>query len=152
MPSRAFLPITHQHLEVTKLTRSLEAKEKKKTDRTILFPGGKGRHLTDPEFIRELEEQDARRELEASEKNERAANRLTNKATRAAAELTWEQIKLDHLAAVAEHKMECQRLRAEGTKVKDLPKAPKRPKNGVGQCHIGSWQRDITLCDRNRDN
>ena len=63
-----------QHLEVTKLTKSLEAKEKKKKNEcTVLFPGGFGRHLTSDEFVAQLREQEQKKGAEAAEK----ANRLT---------------------------------------------------------------------------
>ena len=52
-----------QNLAMDKVSLTLyEKKKKKKSDRTILFPGGKGCHLTNPELIQkkhELEEERA---------------------------------------------------------------------------------------------
>lgn len=57
-----------QNIGMERMNHSLHEKEKgKKSDRTVLFPGGKGRHLTDPELIkqkRELEDAKAHEEVE----------------------------------------------------------------------------------------
>ena len=57
-----------QNLAMDKVSLTLyEKKKKKKSNRTILFPGGKGRHLTNPELIQkkhELEEERAQEEIE----------------------------------------------------------------------------------------
>ncbi|KAJ7893698.1 hypothetical protein B0H14DRAFT_2559677 [Mycena olivaceomarginata] len=54
-----------QNIGMDKMKQTLFEKEKpKKNDRSILFPGGKGRHLTDPEIIT------AKREMEHDKKRE----------------------------------------------------------------------------------
>ena len=76
-----------QHAHLTKLNQSLHAKENKKTtDRTILFPGGFGRHLTDPEFGQQLAEQAQRKAAEKAGKAQRASNREAQRVAKAAAE------------------------------------------------------------------
>ncbi|KAL0956266.1 hypothetical protein HGRIS_002422 [Hohenbuehelia grisea] len=46
-----------QSMGMEKLNRTLHKKEKGKgSDKLILFPGGKGRHLTDDEVIRKKRE------------------------------------------------------------------------------------------------
>jgi hypothetical protein len=121
-----------QHAHLTKLNQSLHAKENKRTtDRTILFPGGFGRHLTDPEFGQQLAEQARRKEAEEAEKAQRASNREVQRAAKAAAEAEWKKKKEEYEEAMESWKAECLRLRAENVRVKDLPpkpKAPRRPK------------------------
>jgi len=121
-----------QHAHLTKLNQSLHAKENKKaTDRTVLFPGGFGRHLTDPEFGQLLAAQTQRREAEEAKKAERASNREIQKVAKAVAEAEWKKRKEDYEQAMEEWKAECARLRAEKVRAKDLPpkpKAPRRPK------------------------
>jgi hypothetical protein len=117
-----------QNLELTKLTQSLEAKEKKKkTDRAVLFPGGFGRHLTGDQFVQQLREQEQRKEVEAAEKAQKMGEREARKAGKAAAEAEWKRMLAEHEAAVDAWKTDCDQLRDEGTRAKDLPTKPKRP-------------------------
>jgi hypothetical protein len=117
-----------QHLELTKMIQSLEAKEKKKkNDRTILFPGGFGRHLTDDQFVQQLQEQEQRKAAQSAERAQRMEGRDAQRAIKAAAEAEWKRMLADHEAAVEIWKANCERLRGEGTHVKDLPAKPKCP-------------------------
>jgi hypothetical protein len=121
-----------QHAHLTKLNQSLHAKENKKaTDRTILFPGGFGRHLTDPEFGQQLAEQARRKAAEEAGKAQRASNREVQRVAKAAAEAEWKKKKEEYEEAMESWKAECLRLRAENVRVKDFPpkpRAPRRPK------------------------
>jgi hypothetical protein len=49
------------------------------------------------------------------------------KAAKAAIEEEWNEIVKKHNEAVVAWAAECQRLREEGVRAKDLPKKPKRP-------------------------
>ena len=80
----AHLIIQHAHL--VKLNQSLNAKENKKGDRTTLFTGGLGRHLTDSEVTDQLIAQNQRKEAKAAEKAKRKSGREADAAARAAVE------------------------------------------------------------------
>jgi uncharacterized glyoxalase superfamily protein PhnB len=116
-----------QHAELTKLNQSLHAKENRpKDDRTILFPGGFGRHLTDSEFGQQLEAQNQRKAEKAAEKARKKGLSEANKAARAAVDAEWKEIIAEHKAVEA-WEVECARLKEAGIRVKDLPAKPKRP-------------------------
>lgn len=118
-----------QHTELTKLQQSLlEREKKKKNDRSILFPGGLGRHLTGEEFSHLLQEQTERREAEAAEKAKRAEMRESQRVLKAAAEAEWKEMKANYQKAIEAWKMECERLRRDKVRVKDLPAKPKCPR------------------------
>ncbi|GBE85904.1 hypothetical protein SCP_0804280 [Sparassis crispa] len=120
--------IVIQNMELLKYKESLHAKEnKKKDDRTVLFPGGHGRHLTEPEFTEQLSEQSERKEAEAVEKNKRKDERATQKKVKADAEEEWKVIQAEHQKAMDDWKAECERLQSENVRVKDLPPRPKCP-------------------------
>ena len=117
-----------QHAHLTKLNQALHAKENKKTnDRTILFAEGFGRHLTSEESISLVEGQKERKEKEAAEKMQRLEGREARKAAKATAEAEWVQIVTAHEQAVKDWVAECEKLRAQKVRVKDLPPKPKRP-------------------------
>ncbi|THU85346.1 hypothetical protein K435DRAFT_822455 [Dendrothele bispora CBS 962.96] len=105
--------------------------EKLNFERTLLFPGGKGRHLTSDEFISQKRamEEDKKREIE--EKVARATGRAARKVQKARIELAWRRIQREHAEEVERHKEECQALKNAGTKTKDLPKGP-------GRCRLKS--------------
>ena len=116
-----------QHAYLTKLNQALHAKENKKSsDRTILFADGFGRHLTSEESISLVEGQKLRKEQEAAEKEQRLEGREACKAAKAAAEAEWTMIVTAHEQAVKDWTTECERLRAQNVRVKDLPPKPKR--------------------------
>ena len=116
-----------QNAILVKQNKALHAKENKKAEgRTKLFADGFGRHLTDPELIQTSEmERQKKREREA-EKVKRKSDREADAKARADADAQWEKIKADHEKALEEWRLECDRLKAEGARVKDLPKKPKR--------------------------
>ena len=117
-----------QHAHLTKLNQALHAKENKKSsDRTILFAGGFRRHLTSDESISLVEGQKERKEKEAAEKIQRLEGREARKAAKAVAEAEWAVIVTTHEQAVKDWAAECERLRAQNVRVKDLPPKPKRP-------------------------
>ena len=72
-----------QNMGMEQMNLTLHAKEKaKQTDRTVLFPGGKGRHLTDPELIvekRKLEKERKEKELAKEKRKAAKANKKASK-------------------------------------------------------------------------
>ena len=116
-----------QHMVLDKMNQSLHEKEKgKKSDRTILFPGGKGRHLTDAEVIklkREIEDEKTRQEAQKEARKTQQDQRWTEKEH---VETEWKEILKEHALALEAWEETCRELRAKGTRVKDLPKKPKR--------------------------
>ncbi|KAK6988412.1 hypothetical protein R3P38DRAFT_3332069 [Favolaschia claudopus] len=117
-----------QNMTMNKLQKALHEKEKgKKSDRTLMFPGGKGRHLTADEVIVQklaLEEAKKKEEVDKAAKKTR---REARKAEKAEIEEKWKGMLAAHAAAVEAWKERCARLREAGTRAKDLPKKPKRP-------------------------
>ncbi|KAF8511549.1 hypothetical protein BU17DRAFT_54561, partial [Hysterangium stoloniferum] len=73
-----------QNIGMERMNHTLHEKEKgKKSDRTILFPGGKGRHLTDVELIKqkwELEDTKAQEEAEKERSSWGKGEGLTKEA------------------------------------------------------------------------
>ncbi|THU83856.1 hypothetical protein K435DRAFT_688765 [Dendrothele bispora CBS 962.96] len=121
-----------QNMGMEKLNFVLHDKENgKNKERTLLFPGGKGHHLTSDEFISQKRamEEDKKREIE--EKVARATGRAARKVQKARIELAWRRIQREHAEEVERHKEECQALKNAGTKTKDLPKGP-------GRCRLKS--------------
>ncbi|KAJ7719003.1 hypothetical protein B0H16DRAFT_1337013 [Mycena metata] len=105
-----------------------ETKKSKKREKVKVFVDGKGRHLTDKEFIDSLEREKAEKAAEESAKADRAQAREDRKAAKAELEERWKRIKADHDKAVARWETECAMLAADGVRKKDLPKKPKRAK------------------------
>jgi hypothetical protein len=115
-----------QNAELIKFKQALEAKEKKKkSERTVLFPGGLGRYLTDLELTRELKDQDARKEAKTAEKAQRKVSQEAWKVAKAAADGDWKRVVAEHEKVVELWKANCTLLRLAGTNVKDLPTKPK---------------------------
>ena len=116
-----------QNAHLNKLNQVLHTKEnKKKSDRTVLFAEGFGRHLTNDESIAIIQGQKERREKEAEELEQRRVARVDRKAARAALEEEWKEIVRKHTEAVLGWNSECEKLWADGVRAKDLPKKPKR--------------------------
>ena len=124
---RANAQLVVQNAHLNKLNQVLHTKKnKKKSDRTVLFAEGFGRHLTNDESIALVQGQKERREKEAEELEQRRVARVDRKAARAALEEEWKEIVRKHTEAVLEWNSECEKLRADGVRAKDLPKKPKR--------------------------
>jgi crotonobetainyl-CoA:carnitine CoA-transferase CaiB-like acyl-CoA transferase len=124
---RANAALVVQNAHLNKLNQVLHTKEnKKKSNRTMLFAEGFGCHLTNDESIALVKGQRERWEKEAEGLEQRRIERVDQKAARAVIEAEWKEIVQKHDEAVVEWKAECQRLRAEGVRAKDLPKKPKR--------------------------
>lgn len=51
---------------------------------------------------------------------------MDRKAAKAALEEEWKEVVRKHIEAVLEWNTECEKLRAEGVRAKDLPKKPKQ--------------------------
>jgi DDE superfamily endonuclease len=110
----------------TKLNQSLYVKEtRKKTDRTVMYPGGKGRHLTAVEVIAQKRKLEQEKEKEEAEKEQRKAARGNRKAEKERLELEWKEMLEDYAHQVVEWEENCKKLCTQGMMVKDLPKKPK---------------------------
>jgi len=117
-----------QYTELRKYKWTISAKEEKmKETCTIVFKKGLGRHLTDPELIQALANQEQAKEAEVEAKSWRIAIKEARRAAKAVAEDEWKTVKATYEAAVAAWKSTCAELRAAGTRPKDLPPKPKRP-------------------------
>ncbi|KAJ7466318.1 hypothetical protein FB451DRAFT_1040895, partial [Mycena latifolia] len=117
-----------QNMAMGKMSRALFEKEKgKKSDRSVLFPGGKGRHLTAPEVIAQKRELENVKEWETTDKAAKKARRDAKKVEREQIEVAWKEICVAHDAAVEKWAGRCLELKAGGVRAKDLPKKPKRP-------------------------
>ncbi|KAJ7929827.1 hypothetical protein B0H13DRAFT_1859311 [Mycena leptocephala] len=102
------------------LKKALFEKEKgKKSDRSVLFPGGKGRHLTAPEVIAQKRTLKNAKVQEVTDKANKKAKKEARKAEKERLEVEWKEMLVKHAAEVD--------LKATGTKAKELPKRPKRP-------------------------
>jgi hypothetical protein len=90
---RANASLVVQNAYLNKLNQVLHTKEnKKKSDRTVLFAEGFGRHLTSNESITLVKDQRERREKEAEELEQRRIERVGRKAAKAAIEDEWKEI------------------------------------------------------------
>ena len=120
--------LTIQDVYLGGLNKALNTKENEKlAEKRTLFPGGKGRHLTEPEFI-ESREQAAQEKLDKdAERVKRSEKREKRKEIpEEIAKLYEARIKAWEVE-VASHSTLCAELKKAGTKVKDLPKKPKKP-------------------------
>ncbi|KAJ3490068.1 hypothetical protein NLJ89_g11469 [Agrocybe chaxingu] len=117
-----------QNMGMERMNLTLHEKENpKRTDRAALFPGGKGRHLTDPEVIQLKRRMEEEKKQKEQEKEQRKVAKQNKKASKERLEQRWKEVCVAHEVAVAEWTAECDRLRGAGAAVKDLPKKPKRP-------------------------
>ncbi|KAF7371697.1 hypothetical protein MVEN_00026100 [Mycena venus] len=111
-----------------KLKVALFEKEKgKKSDSSILFSGGKGRHLTAPEVIAQKRTLEDAKELEETKRVTKKVKREGRKVEKERLEAEWKQLVAEHVSAVEKWAGQCLELKLAGTKAKDLPKRPKRP-------------------------
>jgi len=112
----------------SRLNEALNTKEHKKaTDRTqLLFPGGGPRVLTDPMFIQKVTDDKAARLAKVAAQAEGVKKRSRAKRMKAAIEMAWEQMGVDHQAAITAYDAECVVLLAQGVAKKHLPKKPKK--------------------------
>ncbi|TFK58589.1 hypothetical protein BDN72DRAFT_912125 [Pluteus cervinus] len=116
-----------QNMGMEKMNQALFEKEKrKKSDRTVMFPGGRGRHLTAPEVIKQKRELEEARKVEEAEKEARKVAKKAKKSRKEQVDKLWQEILQDHRAAILAWEDQCRVLRAAGSRVKDLPKKPKR--------------------------
>jgi hypothetical protein len=117
-----------QNMFVERQSQALNAKENKKSkDRTKILMDGKGRHLTDREFISKLEKAQQERNDEARAKEKRAGVRNAARVARLALEVKWKEVQEVHRRQVEAWETECQKLADEGVPKKHLPKRPLRP-------------------------
>ncbi|PCH43358.1 hypothetical protein WOLCODRAFT_76096 [Wolfiporia cocos MD-104 SS10] len=134
-----------------KLNQALYTKEhRSETDRTKLFPEGRGRHLNNVGFIEELDRVDKVRRKSSEAKGQRKMAKQQKKVEKELIEPRWKGILTQHKRAVDGWKQECERLIMEGVAKKDLPKPPKqplKPKPAVGQADTAMNQAGGNTAD-----
>ena len=109
------------------LNEALNMKEnKKENDHTKLFPQGKPCVLTSDQFFAEVSESKRGWEEDAKAKAARAVEQENKKVLKAAADVVWKNLLDVHKLAVTTWEAKCVVLQENGTKVKDLPRKPKR--------------------------
>ncbi|KAF8996524.1 hypothetical protein BDQ17DRAFT_1429672 [Cyathus striatus] len=96
-------------------------------NRTVLLPGGLGRHLTDPELIQAKRACEEDKRQEEREKKRRKADKKRRKEEKDRRDEEWKQIIAAHKNTVEEWEQECARLRAARELHKNLPKKPTHP-------------------------
>jgi len=104
-----------QHTQLQKLKQTIIAKEEKEKEKcttvfekcTTVFKKGLGRHLTDPELIQAIKNQEQEKEAEVQAKGWRMAIKEFRRVAKAAAEDEWKTIKAAHESAVAAWKSAC---------------------------------------------
>ncbi len=131
-----------QDMHLGKLQSALHGKEnKKRDDHTKLFPEGKGRHLTNTEFIAQLKHVQKVKENTAVEKEGRRVSKAAKKATVAAEKEAWLKVQCKHAQAVVAWEAVKAQLIRENPKIrkKDLPLKLRAPwkttqggRNGIG--------------------
>ena len=136
-----------QNLFVEKQSKALNTKEtRKEKDCTMLFTDGKGRHLTDLEWIAAVEKNEADKIKEAAEKTRRARAREAKKLAKETAEGEWKRILEEYQNELQAWQEKCEELTAQKVLKKNLPKHPLRPKKPkmvvpdvpeVDQDHVG---------------
>ncbi|KAJ7258842.1 hypothetical protein C8J57DRAFT_1011286, partial [Mycena rebaudengoi] len=87
-----------------------ESKKSKKREKVKVFVDGKGRHLTDMEFINSLAREKAEKAAEEVVKADRVQAREDRKAAKAELEERWKKIKAGHLQAVVQWETRCATL------------------------------------------
>jgi DDE superfamily endonuclease len=117
-----------QSIYCDRLNETLNTREKKKqTDRNrLLFPDGKGRHVTSDGFRAALAELEKKKADKATEHARKQQARDQKRVAKAAAEELWKETIAAHQQEIQQWESECARLRAQGTLAKNLPKKPKR--------------------------
>ena len=109
------------------LHRKEEEKLQKKDKRT-LFGDGKAHVVTDDDFILVLEEIEEREKDKELGKDRRKAARAKAKESKEVRQRAWEQALWDWKHEREEWEQECEMLRMDGCRRKDLPKAPRKPR------------------------
>lgn len=117
-----------QSMELIRLKESLRAKEEKRKEKHgWLKTKGLGMHMTDPGFIDAIEQEARDKEQKEKDKKQRGEVRKSKRAAREQCEAEWKLIKEEHERATEAWKLECERLKSDGVRPKDLPTKPKRP-------------------------
>ncbi|KAH7908110.1 hypothetical protein BJ138DRAFT_1013419 [Hygrophoropsis aurantiaca] len=117
-----------QNIFTMKQSQALHGKEnRKETDRTKLFPEGKGRHLTSEGFMNEVDRSESARKEKLAAKEQRKSGRAEKKSEKAAIETEWKRLLDEHTLAVDAWENECQKQTDAGVLKKNQPSKPKRP-------------------------
>ncbi|KAF9221248.1 hypothetical protein BS17DRAFT_845374 [Gyrodon lividus] len=96
-------------------------------DCTRLFPEGKGRHLTNDGFIKELERSKQEKKEGQVNKVKPKEERAKMQSVKAVIESQWQGTLAKHKEAVEKWEMECEGFVARREMKKNWPKRPMRP-------------------------
>ncbi|KAF9236315.1 hypothetical protein BU15DRAFT_31168, partial [Melanogaster broomeanus] len=117
-----------QELFAKKQSQTLHAHEnQKKTDRAKLFPEGKGCHLTEEGFMKELERLEEVKRQEKGDKAKRKAERVEKRTGKARIDVEWKALLAKHDENITRWSATCEELAAKLVPKKDWPKKPRRP-------------------------
>lgn len=118
-----------QDMYLHKQNLALQEKEnRKKDDRTILFPNGHGRCLTEDAFREAIFQQNERAKQAVASKKARVELRAEKRALKEAIEERWKSVMVEWQKQKNENEVLRQQLILQKTRQKDLPKPPPRPK------------------------
>ncbi|EIN06305.1 hypothetical protein PUNSTDRAFT_30965, partial [Punctularia strigosozonata HHB-11173 SS5] len=126
--ANAQLVVSSMH--TMKLNQSLQSQDeaKKAAKKNKFLVGGMARHYTNESFIAEEERLAAEAKEREAQKEQREEARKSKRDAKEAFEEWWRQAKEKHERDRAEYEELKKKLRSEGVKQKDIPKAPQRPK------------------------
>ena len=120
------LELTCQRQRVALYRKETEKLQKK--DKRSLFGDGKAHVVTDDDFIAALEEIEEAEKERDKDKERRKLARAEAKESKEVGKKAWERAVEEWKKGREEWQEECERLKKEGCRKKDLPGAPKRPK------------------------
>lgn len=118
-----------QDMHLHKQNLALQGKEnRKKDERTILFPNGHGRCLTEEAFREAIFQQNERIKEAGVAKKARMELRAEKRVLKEAIEERWKSVMVEWRQQKKANEVLQQQLILQKTPRKDLPKAPPRPK------------------------
>jgi hypothetical protein len=118
-----------QHLHLQTMSLALHEKGNSSTgDRTRVYPDGKGRLLTCPEFVESVEAAAAQRKGEEERRRSGRQRKEERKKALQDLEKRWSGMKIAHEQSLARWKEECAALLQQGVRRRDLPVRPCMPR------------------------
>lgn len=118
-----------QNLQLVKQNEVLHVKENaKENDRTKLFPGGRGRHLTGDDFHEAQVDAEKEKRAKEAAKELRKDKKAFQKKRKDEIEKLWKKRIEEYQSTIEKWTKLVTTLRCTGTKLKDCPKKPGRPK------------------------
>ena len=138
-------------LQAQKLRSALHMKEKSQQRRektTISLNVGDGAVITEDEFIKKVAAKKEAREKKKKEQEGRKRERDKKHWLKNTQKEAWEVVCSEYEVEKAKHERLCQKLRDEGTKVRNLPPKPKRRlQKEVFEEVREKWERDLATSE-----